>query len=562
MKKNIAPSAFISAMSWTQSPVLIRVRLIASGVLFVYVLTHFFNHSLGLISLEIMEAGRLVFLGFWRNIVFQWLFPLVFLLHTQSAIWRLMFRESWQFSIRQKAQIASGISIPFFLFLHIAATRMQWAAFGYEDTYAYFLHEYLQNGGVLFFALMSVIVWVHAFFGITANLDLRPWFAKIRSAFLIIYTAIPVLGFAGLIAAYNQILKMAKEPAWANRFLTPPGDPAQLRISIIIFYFSGLAIVGAIIGVLFLMRLSILKKQQRLKSIEVSYVDGPVVMTHSGPSVLEVSLSNNIDHAHVCGGNGRCSTCRVKVLGGQDNLSPAGSAELALLKKVEAGPNARLGCQAHVRGNIKIARLINPAKAKDAVLKNRGVADGVEKEIIVMFCDLQGFTSFSERKLPYDVVFVLNQYFKGMGRIIEEYNGHIDKFIGDGIMAIFGLKKDIQQSANDALAATFAMKDQLSKINQLLMEEMQSPLKIRIGIHAGFAIVGELGYGSAMNLTAIGDVVNTASRMEHANKKLGTWLLVSQKIIDLSGQSLQGEQRLKIRLRGKQDVLKVHGFTT
>ena len=250
----------------------------------------------------------------------------------------------------------------------------------------------------------------------------------------------------------------------------------------------------------------------------MSYAGGAEIRVTEGISLLEGSLINRIEHAHVCGGNGRCSTCRVRVLSGSDNLSAPTGIETAVLKKIGAEGDVRLACQARISGDVKIAPLIGTAQATPAgaaaLLSRRAEADGSEREVVVFFSDLKGFTSFSENKLPYDVVFVLNQYFRSMGKIIEQEGGFIDKFIGDGIMAIFGLKSDIGTAAQSALRASQRMREQLAAINEMLSEEIATPLEIRIGLQAGNTIVGEMGYGRAAHTTAIGDTVNTASRLE------------------------------------------------
>ena len=76
-----------------------------------------------------------------------------------------------------------------------------------------------------------------------------------------------------------------------------------------------------------------------------------------------------------------------------------------------------------------------------------------KREVVILFSDIRGFTSFSEKKLPYDLVFILNQYFQVMGHTVEEHNGYLDKFIGDGIMAIFGMRTGIEEACKDALQA-------------------------------------------------------------------------------------------------------------
>jgi adenylate cyclase len=553
-------------MQWTQSPILIRVRLAASLVLMFFAATHFLNHALGLISLDAMEAGRKYFLAFWRNNVFQFLLPLALLSHAVSSIGRLMFRQSWSFSTREKIKIFSGLAIPLFLFLHICGTRLQWWVYGYNDTYAFYLYHNFRGGAMYFLLFMSLLIWVHAYYGVTDVLNLKSWFERYRTRFALLYTAIPILGLAGVISAANQVFRLAENPEWLRKVILEHGGwPQRVVLTQGIFYLIGIGTIILLIASLFLLRVLLLKKAKSRATIRISYADGPEIRVTSGITLLEASLTHRIEHTHVCGGNGRCSTCRVRVLTGSDNLSPAEGAERSVLKKIGAENDVRLACQARVSGEVKIAPLIGASQATHAgaaaLLTRRAEANGMEREVVVFFSDLKGFTSFSENKLPYDVVFVLNQYFRGMGKIIEQHDGFIDKFIGDGIMAIFGLNGGIQTAAQNALKASLRMNEQLKLINEFLSEEIETPLEIRIGLHAGNAIVGELGYGGAAHVTAIGDVVNTASRLEHANKKLSTWLLFSETVAAHAGlKNIPTEYHARVQLRGKTEPLAVYGI--
>jgi len=549
-------------MQWTQSPILIRIRFFASMVVLTYTATHFLNHALGLFSLEALEEGRRIFLAFWRNPVLQFLFPLALFLHAQSAIWRLMFRQSWRFSRREKIKIFSGLAIPLFLLLHIAGTRMQWWVYGHNDTYAYFLVDNWRGGGIWFMLLMSLLVWVHGFYGVTAILDLKPWFARWRTAFAVSYASIPLLGLSGIVAAAGEVARLATNTDWTKSVYAHHGGiPAHVAQSKLLFYAGGLLLVLLLIVSLYTIRLFLLRRKRLGANITVRYADGPAVKIHTGTTLLEASLMHNIEHAHVCGGNGRCSTCRVRVLDGTQNLSQPESIEKSLLLKIGAENDVRLACQARAQGDVRIAPLISAGHTGTAAQRRKPEADGMERDVVVFFSDLRGFTAFTESRLPYDVVFVLNQYFRSMGKIIEEHNGHIDKFIGDGIMAIFGLNEPMDDASGHALDAAYKMHSQLKLMNEFLAAEIQSPLELRIGLHAGAAIVGELGYGSAAHFTAIGDVVNTASRLEHANKKLKTWLLVSEDVLRHAGREKpEGSISARVVLRGKTEPLAVFGL--
>jgi adenylate cyclase len=163
----------------------------------------------------------------------------------------------------------------------------------------------------------------------------------------------------------------------------------------------------------------------------------------------------------------------------------------------------------------------------------------------------------AEGKLPYDVVFVLNRYFESMGRAVEESGGTLDKFIGDGVMALFGVERGTEAGCRDALAAARAMSGRLAELNRALGHDLEHPLRIGIGIHAGPAIVGEMGYARATSVTAVGDAVNTASRLESLTKELGAELVVSQRVAQAAGLDPANFQRRDVEIRGRREPLTV-----
>jgi adenylate cyclase len=185
------------------------------------------------------------------------------------------------------------------------------------------------------------------------------------------------------------------------------------------------------------------------------------------------------------------------------------------------------------------------------------LAQGSEREIAILFVDIRGFTALSEGRLPYDVVFVLNRYFAAIGLAVESAGGRVDKFIGDGIMALFGVEAGAEAGCRDALAAARLMSLRLIELNQALRAELAEPLRIGIGIHAGPAIVGEMGYGSAAALTAIGDAVNTASRLEALTKEYECELIVSDELILRAGLDRNLFAWRETEIRGKQERLAI-----
>jgi adenylate cyclase len=278
-----------------------------------------------------------------------------------------------------------------------------------------------------------------------------------------------------------------------------------------------------------------------------------------GLSLLEASRAEGIPHASVCGGRGRCSTCRVQIAGSDARRLPAPSPEEArVLERLGSPPLVRLACQLRPpAGDYCVMPLLPPDVQPADAYRGTALAVGEERTMVVMFVDLRGFTALSEKRLPYDVVFLLNLYFRSVGQVVEQAGGRVDKFIGDGMMALFGLQSLPEVAARQALDAARRMGQALIELNTTLAAELATPLCIGMGLHIGPAIVGVLGHGPATGLTAIGDTVNTASRLEGLSKDFGAQLLASQAVFDAAGLvSAPGEPHT-VELRGRSQQLAV-----
>ncbi|HEX6013493.1 MAG TPA: adenylate/guanylate cyclase domain-containing protein [Geminicoccaceae bacterium] len=138
-----------------------------------------------------------------------------------------------------------------------------------------------------------------------------------------------------------------------------------------------------------------------------------------------------------------------------------------------------------------------------------------------------------------------------MGEAVEAAGGRVDKFIGDGIMALFGVDAPPTAAARGSLAAARGMALGLRALNRELAVELDEPLRMGVGVHLGQAILGEMGHGHAVSLTAIGDTVNVASRLEALTKELGCQLVVSAGVVEQAGLALDGERRREVDVRGR-----------
>ena len=263
-----------------------------------------------------------------------------------------------------------------------------------------------------------------------------------------------------------------------------------------------------------------------------SQTDNKTICVPPDSTVLEAILKAKINHIHVCGGNARCTTCRVYIMDGLSNCRPRNEKEKQLAEKLGFPQNIRLACQTRISGNITIRRPVVDDLDIEIILKQFGDAPGTklgqEKDLAILFTDIENYTEFAEAFPAYDVVHVLNRYYQTMNEIIVQHKGVISDVAGDGILALFGVIEDSKNPVLDAINAVRDMNAALTQFNGYLNQMYDWSFGIRAGINFGKVIVGNFDTGMMSKISAIGDAVNLASRIETANKDLGTQLLISQ----------------------------------
>ncbi len=434
-----------------------------------YVTSHFVNHSLGLVSVRVMDDTLWYIFRFWTYPLASLALYGAFALHYGLALWALWQRRSLRMPPAEAAQLLLGFCIPFLLAEHVISTRVGDTFF--EADYGYYSTVLLTlfgspPRGVLQLTVL-IIAWVHAMIGLRFWLRLKPWYPRWQWALFAFALLLPTLAALGYIEGGRQVLALAQDPAWVAqlRHDRPRAAPADLALLDQMVIWARGFFAATLLAVLAARALR-WRWQRRRGVVRLAYPSGRVVEILPGLSVLEASRLAGIPHASVCGGRGRCSTCRVRVEGDAASLPAAAAEELRVLERVGAAPDVRLACQLRPRGDIRVTPLLPAtAQARDGFARP-GYLYGSEREIAILFADLRAFTKLSEGKLPYDLVFLLNRYFAEMGHAVEEAGGHIDKFIGDGIMALFGLDRGVEAGCREALAAARAMSGRLALLNQ------------------------------------------------------------------------------------------------
>ena len=183
---------------------------------------------------------------------------------------------------------------------------------------------------------------------------------------------------------------------------------------------------------------------------------------------------------------------------------------------------------------------------------------GEKREISIMFSDIRGFTSMSEKLSPEDLVQVLNEYLNPMTQIVLEEKGTLDKYIGDAVMAIYNAPLDVAGHADHACRSALKMMEKLAELNRSFTKRGIKTIDIGIGINTGDAVVGNMGAAMRFDYTAIGDNVNLASRLEGLNKLYGTHIIVSESTKLLAGSDLTFREIDLVAVKGKQQPVPIY----
>jgi adenylate cyclase len=287
-------------------------------------------------------------------------------------------------------------------------------------------------------------------------------------------------------------------------------------------------------------------------------------------TILGAALREGIPFAHACGGRALCSTCRVLVVDGRSSCTPRTAKERAVAERLGFGDQFRLACQTSVTSEVTVRRLVLDEEDVELAdlrrrtgrgtgqrrrrisvappARNKGTPIGEELPVAVLFADIRGFTPFSQAVLPYDVIHELQRHLHLVTRAVEREGGVVTSYMGDGVMALF-LPGGGASSSLRAARAAMAMLSDAERRRCEIEERYGRGFDTNVGLHSGPAIVGAL-FGNPPTLTAIGETVNLAARVEQANKGLGTRFLTTEATVSELGEGATLGRRLCMELPG------------
>jgi adenylate cyclase len=302
--------------------------------------------------------------------------------------------------------------------------------------------------------------------------------------------------------------------------------------------------------------------ERRAGMISLSYGNGKTVRVPKGLSVLEASLRNNVPHASVCGGRARCSTCRIRVIGDHNELPEPSQREAFVLNRVGAAdPSIRLACQLRPTSDLSFFQLFLPHATTAAAHAAGPTRIGQERYLVSMFVDMRGSTKLAEKRLPFDTVFIVNRFLGAVSQAVLECGGQPNQFVGDGMLALFGLTANPQTACRQALRAAAMIAANVDELNQFLSHDLREPIRFGLGIHGGEVIIGDIGYRDHMVFTALGDAVNVAARLQDMTKSLACEAVVSEEVRITAGLAVDGLPQHEVAIRGRAEPMIVRSVS-
>ena len=534
-----------------------RLRLATGLVIACFVVPHFLNHSLGVVSIDAMDRMRVVLAAWWRSPPGTVLLYGSLLVHFALALASLYRRTTLRMPAWEAAQLVLGLAVPPLLVPHIVGTRLTWFLLGHTIGYERIV-------GLLWSgvwpatrqSLLLVIVWVHLALGLHYWLRLQRWYPSVQPAAFAAALLIPAMALAGFAAAGSEMKDVIDTVGMQNydpqlRAMTPD-DRARLAA-----WRDGLTLAFWA-----LLAATLLARWLRFHlggSYELRHSSGRVISAPIGRSILEALRDAGVPHASVCGGRARCTTCRVRITEGLGLLAAPSRMEAAALARIDAPPNVRLACQTRPRRAVAVAPLLPPG-SDAAAARSPGTPQGRERPLVAVFVDLRESTKLCESRLPYDAVFILNQFFAEMYEALRATGGYYAQFRGDGLLALYGLESRLAPACRAALQGAAEMQRRVEALSRTLQAELAEPLRIGIGMHSGVAIVGTMGPPEAPIHSAIGDTVNIAARFEGMTKAYGCVLVVSAETLAQAGVEPKDAPLHRVRVRGRNERLDVYAI--
>jgi adenylate cyclase len=537
-----------------------QVRLVCGVILFAYVVSHFLNHALGNISVDAMEIGVYYHTLFWQFLPVAVVFYAAALTHMGLGVYALYQRRQFRWRTIEPLQLVLGLSIPALVMAHVIGVRLGQTLYGHQKLYPQELYLFfVASNRIWTMTILLIIAWVHGCIGIYFWLRLKPFFKRAAPYLLAAAVLIPTLALLGVYQGGRSVQIEADDGEWRTHNLTQRQVGTVAQADTLERITGGLTIgyVG-LLGLALLARGVRGWRERRGGMIALSYGNGKTLRVPKGLSVLEASLRHNVPHASVCGGRARCSTCRIRIIGDHGALPEPSQREAFVLTRVgTTDPSIRLACQLRPDSDLSFFQLFTPQTLSANGQASTSARIGQERYLVSLFVDMRGSTQLAEKRLPFDTVFIVNRFLGAVSQAVIENGGQPNQFVGDGMLALFGLTADPQEACRQALKAAGSIATHIDELNELLSHDLRQPIRFGIGIHGGEVIIGDIGYRDHVVFTALGDAVNVAARLQDMTKTLACEAIVSEEVRRTAGLADDSLPQQEVAIRGRDEPMAV-----
>jgi adenylate cyclase len=515
------------------------LRLVSGLTLFVYVATHLLNHALGLVSIATAETGLRVAVRVWQSGAGTLILYNAAGVHVCLALLAIYEHRTLRMPPIELLRIALGLGMPTLLIGHAVSTRLAFEMYGHPPDYAHVVWMLWHTGRQGWQIALLVPGWLHGCLGLNLAFGRRRWYARLRPALFAVALLLPACAVLGFLSMVKEVSLLASDASWVAATVASATDAQALalgnvRDGLLVLYFG-------VIGAVFAGRLVRSFLEDRHGSlISVAYPNRSVRVPR-GCSVLEASRIHRIPHLSMCGGRGRCSTCRIRVVEGKDSCPPPEESERGTLARLGVPDDVRLACQLRPQGDISVVPLL-VAGGPTGV---NALAAGTEHEVVVMLINLL-WPSAGHDLLPHDLLYAFNRFAETVGGTSRAEGGVPIHSNGDRVVVVFGLERGAAEGSRQALRAATELDGRLQAVMTRLEGELGSRIGHAIQIHAGSAAVGMTGDREARSLTVVGSAMDVVQHMAASGPRAAD----------------SDDLRQRGRVAVSRDVFQTAGYTT
>lgn len=356
------------------------LRIVTGIVLFVFVATHLLNMSIGLVSLDALEAARLYFMMPWSNPVGFVVLQGAMVIHGVLGLVAIYWRNTLRMTRYDAVQTISALLIIPLLASHVLGVTLAANLLGFDPSYQSTLTVFWVNAPLegLRQVLVVAVTWIHGCAGLFTWMRLNSWWPKVSIFAYPLAVFIPVAALLGFVEAGNEVVAIAAETT-----RQPMSEEEAARFGELFAFYTMVkwSVIG---GYLAMVAAVLVARQVRIFRSEtgivtLSYLTGDALRAEGGPTLLELAEANDIPHANICKGRGRCGTCRVRIVASDVDLPAPSDIERKTLARFHSADNVRLACQlAPASGKIELERIVPPDAGLEELIPDRAVGRLIE----------------------------------------------------------------------------------------------------------------------------------------------------------------------------------------